>query len=333
MSAEPAIRHIPASFSQLAAKIAGAPVKHYRMVSIFAGCGGMDLGFMGGFSFGGRYYDKLPFRVVWANDINKAASRTYEKNLNHNIHVGDIDVLFDTMPKTADVIIGGFPCQDVSVNGIRQGADGERTILYRYMIKAIERTGPRIFVAENVKGLLQSHGREFFDQMLVDFRETGYRVSAQLYLAADFGVPQTRERLFLIGVKGRNDFKHPTATNSVHKTAKEALSDLEGEPENPDTGHVWSRAAKSPEQGNRRLHADRPSTTIRAEHHGNIQWHYTLDRRLSLREAARLQSFPDAFRFHGGMRETERMIGNAVPPVLAWHIAKAVREYLEPSGL
>lgn len=86
-------------------------------------------------------------------------------------------------------------------------------------------------------------------------------------------------------------------------------------------------------KGSRRLRADKPATTVRAEHHGNIQWHYKLDRRLSLREAARLQSFPDGFRFSGGMRETERMIGNAGPPVLAWHIAKAVREFLDPGSL
>ena len=92
---------------------------------------------------------------------------------------------------------------------------------------------------------------------------------------------------------------------------------------------MWSRAASSPEQGNRRLKAELPATTIRAEHHGNIQFHYKLDRRISMREAARLQSFPDDFIFESGLRQTERQVGNAVPPVLAWHIACAVREHLE----
>lgn len=328
MSAEPAIRHVPAGFGRLAAKIAGAPVQSWRVVSLFAGCGGMDLGFIGGFPFGGRFYDKLPFRVVWANDINEAASRTYRRNLNHDVHVGDIAEAFDAMPKTADVIIGGFPCQDVSINGARQGEDGERTVLYRHMIAAIRRMKPRVFVAENVKGLLQAHGRGFFDRMIADFEATGYRVDPKLYLAADFGVPQMRERVFIVGVKGKGAFEHPRP-DLRHMTAREALQDLEDAPENADTNHVWSKAARSPEQGDRRLSADKPATTIRAEHHGNVQWHYNRDRRLSLREAARLQSFPDGFRFHAGMRETERMIGNAVPPVLAWHIAKAVREHLD----
>ena len=309
-------------------RIANAPVKTHRTVSLFSGCGGLDLGFLGGFLFGGKYYERLPFSIGWANDINPAASRTYKRNLNHDIQVGDVVAYLDTLPESADVVVGGFPCQDVSINGSRQGAEGERTILYRHMIEAIRRTKPRVFVAENVKGLLQAHGRNFLKTMLEDFAATGYRLSHRLHLAADYGVPQMRERLFIVGVKGRGEFEHPTP-NLRHMTAREALADLESEPENKGTGHVWSKARASPDQGNRRLKANKPSTTIRAEHHGNVQWHYKLDRRISLREAARLQSFPDVFRFYGGMRETERQIGNAVPPVLAWYIAKAIRRYLE----
>ena len=329
MRADPAGRRTPAGFNQFTTKFADADPEAYRVVSMFSGCGGMDLGFLGDFPFGGYHYDRLPFRIVWANDLNKAASKTYEANLKHAIHTGNVGELMDTMPKSADVVIGGFPCQDVSINGAKQGVDGERTILYRHMIKAIERTRPRIFVAENVKGLLQAHGRAFFDQMIAEFEGTGYKVSHRLYLAADYGVPQRRERIFIVGVKGRDRFDHPTPA-LVHRTAKDAIADLEGKPEDAATGHIWSKAVRSPEQGDRRLAVDRPATTIRAEHHGNVQWHYKLERRISLREAARFQSFPDQFMFYGGMREVERQIGNAVPPVLAWHIAKAVGEYLEP---
>jgi DNA (cytosine-5)-methyltransferase 1 len=107
------------------------------------------------------------------------------------------------------------------------------------------------------------------------------------------------------------------------------LHDLVSLPEDESINHVWSRANRSPEQGDRRLIADRPGYTIRAECHGNIQWHYELPRRISMREAARIQSFPDDFIFDAKLRETERQIGNAVPPVLAWHIAKAVSESLK----
>src|SRR5258708_23720074 len=111
-------------------------------------------------------------------------------------------------------------------------------------------------------------------------------------------------------------------------SAKEDLANLEHMEERPDINNVWSRANRSPEQGNRRLKADRPAYTIRAECHGNIQYHYSLPRRITMREAARVQSFPDTFIFDAKLRETERQVGNAVPPVLAWHIAKAVRDCL-----
>ena len=107
-----------------------------------------------------------------------------------------------------------------------------------------------------------------------------------------------------------------------------AINDLSNEPENPEISHIWSRAQKSNEQGNRRLVAERPGYTIRAECHGNIQWHYAEPRRISMREAARIQSFPDDFLFDAKLRETERQIGNAVPPILAWHIAGAIAQSL-----
>ena len=300
----------------------------WKVVSLFSGCGGMDLGFLGGFRFSQRHFEKLPYEVVWANDIDSSACATYRLNIGSEILCGDVGEAFGSLPKEADVIIGGFPCQDVSINGKRQGKDGRRTVLYQYMVEAIQQLRPQAFVAENVKGLLMSHGKAFFDQMLSEFEATGYYVSPKLYLAADYGVPQMRERIFLVGVKPGLDFQHPSPVLQW-VTAAEALSDLESVAENPAIAHRWSKAARSPDQGSRRLVANRPATTIRAEHHGNVQWHYSLNRRISLREAARLQSFPDNFEFPAGMRQTERQIGNAVPPVLAWHIAEALASHLE----
>ncbi len=317
--------------TQMAQLFAGAPVTRHQVVSLFSGCGGMDLGFVGGFSFGGKYYDPLPFEIAWANDIDPLACATYVRNLCHQILCGDVTRHLDSLPASTDVVIGGFPCQDVPINGNRSVGEGERTVLYRYMVEAIRTCNPRIFVAENVKGLLMSHGKPFFDQMLADFAVEGYTVSHKLYLAADYGVPQMRERIFIVGTKD-GEFEHP-APEGAHMTARQALRDLERKAEDRATAHVWSKAARSPDQGSRKLKADKPSTTIRAEHHGNIQWHYSLDRRISLREAARLQSFPDAFKFPCAMRPTERQIGNAVPPALAWHIAKAVREYLDKEAV
>ena len=304
----------------------------YKVISLFSGCGGMDLGFTGGFSSLGKKYAKHPFNIVWANDFNAAACRTYAKNLGTHIHHGDIWQLLDDMPATADVVIGGFPCQDISVNGKGAGVDGKRSGLYRAMVEAISRTKPKVFVAENVKGLLMKHNARSLERVLADFKALGYDVGFQLYHAADFGVAQTRERVVIVGT--RPDIKKfappkPPLTKETRVTAQQALADLADLPENEAINHVWSRANKSAEQGSRRLVADRPAYTIRAECHGNIQFHYQKDRRISMREAARIQSFPDDFIFDAKLRETERQVGNAVPPVLAWHVAKAVRRCLE----
>lgn len=300
--------------------------KEREIVSMFTGCGGLDLGFLGDFTFLGKYYPRLHNRIIWANDNNRTACDTYSNNVGHHIVCGDIHDCVDSMPDSADIILGGFPCQDVSINGKQQRERGTRTILYKSMIEAIEILKPTVFVAENVKGLLSS---EFGQQILSDFRIPGYSMSYRLYLASDYGVPQRRTRLIIVGVRGGRPFLHPPPQSLMHETTcEEAIGDLADMKWCEESARIWSRAKRSPEQGNRILKANAPSTTIRAEHHGNVQWHYTLPRRISLREQARIQSFPDEFRFSGGMRETERQIGNAVPPVMAWHIAREIENQI-----
>jgi len=303
----------------------------WKVISLFSGCGGMDLGFLGGFRVFGHDYERLPFNVTWANDLNEAACRTYARNIGPHIVPGSVWDHIDEMPEEADVIIGGFPCQDLSVNGKRAGVAGARSGLYRAMVEAIARVRPRIFVAENVKGLLLKYNRDSLSQVIEDFSSLGYRVTYDLYRAADYGVPQNRERVFIVGLSNPDDaFSPPTPdrSSSTWMTAFEAIEDLSQLEEREDINHIWSRANRSPEQGNRRLDPHRPAHTIRAECHGNIQYHYRLPRRLSMREAARIQSFPDDFIFKARLRETERQVGNAVPPVLAWHVARAVADTL-----
>lgn len=304
----------------------------FTVVSLFSGCGGMDLGFKGDFTVLGHRYAKHPFKLIWANELNEAACRTYRKNIGKHVRQGDIWTMLDDLPAQADVVIGGFPCQDISVNGKGAGISGKRSGLYRAMVETIALVKPKIFVAENVKGLLMKHHADALHQVLADFKALGYDVSYELYHAADYGVPQTRERVIIIGtLPDVKPFIPPLPTGEFKDriTAREALHDLVMLPEDERINHIWSRANRSPEQGDRRLVADRPGYTIRAECHGNIQWHYELPRRISMREAARIQSFPDDFIFDAKLRETERQIGNAVPPVLAWHIAKAIVESLK----
>ena len=310
-------------------KMRGAK-KCSSVISLFSGCGGMDLGFVGGFDFLGKSYKATNFDIIWANEINPAACETYRKNLGDHIIVGDINEHFDDLPPYADVVIGGFPCQDISINGKMHGIKGKRSSLYTAIVETVRRVQPKVFVAENVGGLMMKQHEYSLKKILEDFDTLGYTIHCQLYRADDYGVPQTRERVFIVGT--RKDIPKftppkPLAENPV--TAKEAIGDLEPIPQDKEFSHVWSLANVSGEQGNRRLIADRPGYTIRAECHGNIQFHYSLPRRISMREAARIQSFPDTFHFVKGLRETERQIGNAVPPVLAWHVAKAVESVIE----
>jgi DNA (cytosine-5)-methyltransferase 1 len=316
----------------LAVGSAAAPKKRFSIVSLFSGCGGMDLGFKGGFEFLGKKYSRLPFDIAWANDLNEAACRTYKNNVGNHIISGDIWQLIDWIPESADVVVGGFPCQDISVNGKGAGVDGKRSGLYRAMVEVVSRIRPKMFIAENVKGLLMRHNAKSLERVLADFRELGYHVTFQLYNAAAYGVPQTRERVIIVGTHPEMPkFEPPTPVHSKENfvTAHEAIRDLAKLKQDEKFNHVWSRANKSSEQGNRKLIANRAGYTIRAECHGNIQFHYELPRRISMREAARFQSFPDEFIFDSKLRETERQVGNAVAPVFAWHIAKAVLRTLQ----
>ena len=298
----------------------------FSVVSMFSGCGGMDLGLLGGFSFLGKRYKRLPFEIVWANELNTYAAQTYAHNLGHEPKVGDVWKHFDTLPETADLIVGGFPCQDISINGKRAGVAGERSGLYRAMVRAVEKIQPRMFVAENVRSLLYAYNKDSLDTVLRDFSNLGYDVNLGLYHAADYGVPQRRERVFIVGTMAGIEFEHPEPflDKSSWITSMSAICDLEDMETDTDFSHIWSLAKKSSDQGGRMLNPNSTAHTVRAECHGNNQFHYSLPRRISMREAARFQTFPDNFLFKARLRETERMIGNAVPPVLAWHIARSL---------
>ena len=318
--------------------------KNYSVLSLFSGCGGLDLGFKGGFSFLGKLYAPLNFNVVWANDILKDACLTYKKNLNHDIVCADINkVLYPEnflinpntpLPEEVDIVLGGFPCQDFSLAGKRRGFNNTtRGLLYKSMCKVIKRTKPILFVAENVKGLLSMDRGEALKTIIKDFSDLGYSVDPHLYLAADYGVPQMRERVLIVGT--RKDklpvFKAPSPATPKPSwvNVKEAIEDLENVLEGDVINHYWSKAKTNKGQGNNAISPDKPGPTMRAEHHGNIEYHWNRKRRLSAREAARIQSFPDNFIFYPSTSSAYKQIGNAVPPVLAWHVAKAIQEFLD----
>lgn len=315
----------------------------YSVVSLFTGCGGLDLGFVGGFTSLNKKYSKRNFNIAWANDIDESACLTFKKYFGHNAVRGSIvdilagrtsDMFDQPLPKKADIVLGGFPCQDFSHAGKRKGFDSMRGLLYQSMAETIRRTKPLMFVAENVKGLLTMNKGEVIQTIVKDFGELGYHVHYQLLTAADYGVPERRERVVIVGTKktklppfDKDDFPKPT-----HKgkwiSVKEALGDLENKKEGEVENHYWSKAKKNKGQGNSTISADKPGPTMRAEHHGNIEFHWNGKRRLSAREAARIQSFPDDFVFYPSTSQAYRQIGNAVPPVMGWHISKAIEIFL-----
>ena len=303
----------------------------FTVASMFSGAGGMDLGFRGGFEFLGTYYNKNPFEIVWAVDNDKAACATYSRNLGE-IHHADAAGVIDTIPDNTDVIIGGFPCQDVSQMGFssrsQSGEAGNRTSLYRLMVDAVERVRPAAFVAENVKGLLSERHRHFYSRIINDFSALGYHMSARLYCAAGYGVPQIRERVIIVGMVA-DTYAHPLPRGR-HISIKEAISDLEDMPENPVFSHNFTRSMGGWRDGNLKLNPRRPAFTI-TTNTSSLRWHYSLPRRMTPREAARAQSFPDWFLFPSKASPAMRVIGNAVPPLLAWHVAAKLGNYMEAS--
>lgn len=317
--------------------------RSYDVISLFSGCGGLDLGFVGGFDALGRHYRKLPFRLLWSNDSDSNACMTYRKNFQKEIVCDDIrnildfgpgDLLSSGLPDSADIVLGGFPCQDFSVAGKRRGFGSQRGTLYKSMVEVVRRTQPLVFVAENVRGLMSIAAGAALEKIKEDFASIGYSVDWKLLHVADFGVPENRERVIIVGTsqqKGLPLFEFPESTvvEEEWMTAVEAIGDLESIEEGEVQNHFWSKAKKfEGTQGNTLIKKDGLAPTMRAEHHGNIEFHWNGKRRLSAREAARIQSFPDNFVFYPSTSAAYRQIGNAVPPVFAWHLALSIDKFL-----
>ena len=307
-------------------------MKNYKVISLFSGCGGLDLGFHGDFIYLNKYYEKLPFKFLFGNDIDAFACNTFKENLNSKIFCLDINKLIEKVKiPHADIILGGFPCQDFSHAGKRLGLNTKRGNLYKSMCQIIEVSQPKMFLAENVKGILTINNGSVIKTIINDLQKLNYNVSYKLFNFSDYGVPQNRERVIIIGTnKSYPNFNFAEIKKENKKvTSYEAINDLESKKENQKNHHVWSKAKKNNGQGNNSIEKNKFSPTIRSEHHGNIEFHWNNKRRLSVREVARLQTFPDSFSFNGSsMSQAYKQIGNAVPPVFAWKIAHSIKNYL-----
>ncbi|CAM3051590.1 DNA cytosine methyltransferase [Paenibacillus sediminis] len=301
-----------------------------KVVSLFSGCGGLDLGFI-----------RSGHDIIWANDNDADAVQTYMTNIGEHIKLGDIrEIDSETIPDS-DIIIGGFPCQGFSIANLKRSKEDERNKLYLEFYRIIHDKQPKFFVAENVKGLLSLEKGKVVELIADDFRKAGYRVSYSLFNCADYGVPQIRKRVIFFGIREDIDinimFPQPTHSEKPEITGlkpwvtmSQALSHIPEPSEKCDIpNHVFSEYKVFSNKnftGHRQVDPDKPSPTILARGNGGggvvVIHHPNNHRRLSVRETAVIQTFPDDFVFLGSKTSCYRQIGNAVPPLFAEKIAR-----------
>lgn len=294
-----------------------------KVISLFSGCGGLDLGLI-----------QAGNTIVWANDIDKDACATYRENIGDHIVCDDIKNIDISSLPDADVVVGGFPCQGFSQANRLRTLDDDRNKLYRFFYNTILIKQPKFFIAENVKGILSLGKGTAIKQIVSEFETAGYTTSVNLINMADYGVPQTRQRVIIIGQRenlGKEFlFVFPSPTHSKNGNLPKWISIKEAIDHFPDPeinssvlNHVYSayKVEFRNFTGHRKTDPDKPSPTILAR--GNGQGgvcaipHYNGKRRLTIRESASVQTFPDDFHFVGAMNSCYRQIGNAVPVLFA----------------
>lgn len=307
------------------------------VVSFFCGCGGLDLGFVGGFKYRTKRIPKQPFTILAAYDNDERCIQTYKQNISDHAEVKDLSDYSPQKMPAADVLIGGFPCQDFATCGPRRGLLSNRGRLYQSLIRYMEVHLPKIVVGENVPGLANMKKGEVLETIKKDLMDVGYKVRVWTLFAPDYGIPQKRTRLFIVAVRNDIDgfpaIPRKTCSSVNYKTTRWAIEDLEGvEDESiPNQSQYFkaSRAKKGNGQGDEKNLPDQPSYTIRANAKSRVQYHYSIDRRLTVRECARLQTFPDNFYFPHSATTNVMQIGNAVPPLLGYKVAASILKFLE----
>lgn len=339
-----------------------------KVVSLFSGGGGLDLGFK-----------QAGFEIIWAIDIIQDAVNTYKKNVGNEIICGDIYKIDDKQIPHCDFIIGGPPCQSFSLAGNRHCDDNRGRLVWRY-IEIIKEVQPKGFLFENVTGLVSAKnnaGEKILPLLFKAFSDIGYTLSYKIVNAADYGVPQLRKRVIIVGMKGfmRNfEFPEPTHNQDGTKGKKKYVSVREALGDLPipskDCGiseHDWPTMSELdkyichhvrpggnymdiPDEVNSvrikrlkrdgghttcygRMDPDKPSYTINTYfNRPNVgcNIHYEQERLITLREAMRLQTFPDNYEFSCKSKQGKNLIvGNAVPPLLAKKLAEQILKYID----
>ena len=315
-----------------------------KVASLFCGCGGTDVGLTGNFEFLGRHYDSNGMEIVYANDIDANACALFEKNFGLVPDNRDVrNVASEELPEF-DILTGGFPCQSFSIvaqNPPRLGIKDDRGMLFFEMCRILRERQPKCFIAENVKGILTANKKAAFPLILQEFENSGYDVKYTVLNAAEYGVPQKRERVIIVGFRKDLgvDFTFPTP----FITAVEEFVPLQSvvEAEVPEKYYFSDKAVagmmKNRESMNKGRAQDvtKPCNTVGA-HLAKVSLNSTDPvllvngryRRFTPREVARIQSFPENFRLIGSEAAQYRALGNAIPPVMFWYVARAVAEVL-----
>ena len=314
-----------------------------KVASLFCGCGGSDLGILGGFDYLNKHYQRLMFDVVLAVDIDKYAVDTYNRNFVHQAicaNVADLD--FNWLPDV-DVMIGGFPCQSFSTVNPTKDTNDERANLYKQIVRFLREKRPKYFICENVKGLLTLQRGAIINKIVTEFEQEGYSVQYRLMRAAEFGIPQKRERVFIVGIRNDVDCKYsyPMAVNALDDAVplKAVIRKVDIE----ETKYYFSQRAvqgmKNAKNNMKRglwQDLNGPCLTITSHLAKTsinsrdpillVDASKELYRRFTPREAAMIQSFPDNFVLNPSESKSYKQIGNAIPPVLMWHISKALQD-------
>ncbi len=321
----------------------------YNVVSLFCGCGGADLGTVGGFTFNKKEYAKHPCKLIYACDIDQKAIESHKLNFDAKKAVcADIcEVEADDIP-ACDILTGGFPCQSFSTVNPTKDPFDDRANLYKQMVRIVQAKQPKVFVAENVKGMMTLHKGAIFKKVISAFENAGYKTFHALLNAADYGVPQKRERVIIIGIrsdiwKRKGDFSFPAKTNESNwvplSVAVPKLAIEENKYYFSKRAVQGMKNAKNNMKRGLAQNLNEPCLTV-TSHLAKVSLNSRdpvllvdpekeLYRRFTPLEAARIQSFPDSFRFAGTETAAYRQIGNAIPPVLFWHLTDAIVKYLE----
>ncbi|MBE5719283.1 MAG: DNA (cytosine-5-)-methyltransferase [Ruminiclostridium sp.] len=316
-----------------------------KVASLFCGCGGTDMGLLGDFTFLGKYYPSNNMEIVYANDIDDNACRLFEENFGIKPDNRDIrEVKSEELPDF-DILTGGFPCQSFSIvaqNPKRLGIKDDRGKLFFEMCRILREKQPMCFIAENVNGIMSANKKEAFPLIIEEFEKSGYTVTHSLLNAANYGVPQKRERVIIVGF--RNDlgikFEFPNMPITVEneyvpleKVIDTAVAEKYFFSERAVQGMMKNRETMNK---GRAQDITKPCNTV-GSHLAKVSLNSTdpvlmVDgryRRFTPREVARIQSFPEQFSLVGTESSQYRALGNAIPPVMFWYVAKEAYSFIK----